>query len=154
MITRELAGQLYGNAYRLVDNDGKVWVVNSVIGSSDLAIWSNTEQAICPFSKIGIDYFILARPYEQLTKEIEPGVVPLVEAAKISKSYVDWTFKNERVVSYDGYSFWFFDDCLNITNLRGDESYIAPKQNKILSYLMRLHFPINLPDGTWKEITI
>lgn len=77
-IDRKTAALLWANEYKLVDREGLEYLIEGVY-THFLCLWSSDhiEHADIKFEQIGTDYFVLCRNYDQLTKEIEPGVVPV-----------------------------------------------------------------------------
>lgn len=157
-IKREIAGQLHGYGYEILEvKTNKICTIKS-LAQDRFSLFEDDDRAfdVVYFDQIGKDYFVLCRPYSDLTKEIEPGVVPLVEAAKISFPHEKWSLEEFAggIGAIGGYyKFFFIDEDFRVYDYnnmtRGTQN-----QSALFNYLMRLHFPINLPDGCWKEITI
>lgn len=147
MITREIAGQLYGYQYQLIDKEGKWNIVGSYRGGLEIVRVSGSMPRFISFESIGKDYFVLCRPYSDLTKEIEPGVWPIEQFEIGEDGYSSFPFE------FDHGNTKIIKQLAGIAqhNLANDINYLP---YPVVEHLMRLHFPINLPDGCWKTITI
>lgn len=71
-LTKQQAAMLYAYDYKLVDKDGREYRIVSIT-ESGLSLFVDYDSDWKPvlFSRIGTDYFILARPLSSLTTEIE-----------------------------------------------------------------------------------
>jgi len=76
MITKQIAATLYGNNYELVDKEGNKYGIDYPKGYGFMSV-GYLKITYIKWDKIGIDYFILARPLSDLTKNIEGVGVPL-----------------------------------------------------------------------------
>jgi len=76
-LTKIQASLLYGYGYKLIDRKGVVYDIDSAYSESLYITNEHRLGESILFNQIGKDYFILCRPYEQLTKEIEPNFIPL-----------------------------------------------------------------------------
>lgn len=80
MITKQTASLLYGHSFQLQDKEGLRWDITRVNkycfdieGSTGLGFSS------VGLDKIGTDYKVRCRNYDQLTKPMENGEVPMEE---------------------------------------------------------------------------
>jgi len=85
MITKQIAAILYAYGYKLVDKEGNEYRVYQLWGSSKITLMQvgYVEHTTINYNEIGTDYFILARPLSDLTKNIEGVGVPILEIGKI-----------------------------------------------------------------------
>lgn len=91
MITKKQAQLLAAYEFRLVDKQGKEFEIKSShkdCYTIDEAIHIKAIQ----YAVIGVDYFILCRPYSQLTDEIEHGGERFEPIKKISYRGIATTY--------------------------------------------------------------
>lgn len=71
-LTKQQAAMLYAYDYKMVDKEGREYRIVSIT-ESGLSLFVDYDSDWKPvlFSRIGTDYFILARPLSSLTTEIE-----------------------------------------------------------------------------------
>lgn len=105
MITKQIAGILYGYGYRLQDNEGNVWDINSALdtgfGLVRVGKTGGYIRIYASFWQIGSTYKILAREMD-LTKPIEGVGVPIVELAKIVIPSGSWALKKYAAINIEG----------------------------------------------------
>lgn len=152
-ITKQIACQLFAWGYKLVDYRGLKYQIKSV-DSIGLYLDESGVVKYVLFKNIGHSYFILARSTDKLCEEIE-GKVPLVECLKIifPNSYAYPTKKrgiNNGAENIIGYSLCIKGNMIVLNNSKKELTYY--NHLPILDHLYSLHFAINLPEGTWKEI--
>lgn len=168
MITKKIAGDLYGNGFMLQDKEGVHWHIHSC-GYRMLTL-SNPIKKFKKVlrSQIGTDYHILARPLD-LTKEIThkgETFVPIVELAKtclnikhiINKCF-DSKFNQIQFTALQ--SNYIFQATTNndfllrkqYTEGIGSYAIIVHNQNTLFDKLRELNFAIGLPEGSWIPVT-
>lgn len=94
MITKNQAALLWANNYRLVAYDGKKFEITELHKDG---MWTKSESnhyLFLKYIRIGIDYFILARPLSDLTKEIThegEKFVPINRINEINGSFAEYS---------------------------------------------------------------
>lgn len=99
MITKHQAATLWANGYRLVDKEGQIY---QIINPAESAFSVKKEGvkklfSIVYFDWIGFDYFILARPLSDLTKEITH------EGKKFVPAKILWSIEVQEEENFDLY---------------------------------------------------
>ena len=133
MITKQIAATLYGNSYMLQDKEGEKYIIESLGNNDCFEAHNSIGLFTLPWSKIGTDYHILARPFEMITSVIN-GVVPL--------EYMQ--SKSLRITAY-----YIYKDML----LADYEYGVNVLNNWEEQYLLNLNFAIGLPEGSWIPVT-
>ena len=146
MITKKIAGDLYGNGFMLQDKEGRNWDIFSIEYDS-ITLFRQEKHDSIFLDQIGTDYHILARPLSQLTERI--------------------THKGETFVPID--IFGIGDDGVQAMEfdygnikLTGALKSIAKNNNGFDLYylphaaveeLIKLNFAVCLPEGSWIPVT-
>lgn len=130
MITKTQASVLFGYSYQLINGEGKI---HDIAGVTDVIMLRNNIWV--EFSQVGTDYKILARPLSDLTKEIKPGVVPIVELEKFTDDKIE--IEGDCLMLESGYN-WYND--------------VLGAPDAIIKYLYENHFALDFPEGTWVDI--
>lgn len=86
MINKIQAATLWAYDYNLVDRKGNVFQTLEVTNTGILLSIDGISMGFCEYEEIGTEYFILARPLSDLTKEIEHEGRTFVPVEK-NKSY-------------------------------------------------------------------
>src|SRR5690242_14961409 len=95
MIDRKQAGNLFIYDYKLIDKSGKMYQIKSVHPTMlSIARVNYTSYITILYEDIGSKFFVVARDLSELKEEVYPGIVPLIECAKIA-------YPNERWVMYE-----------------------------------------------------
>lgn len=150
MITKQIAGLLYGFSYQLQDNEGNVW---QVVGSEyeQLIISDkNHVDRLVQFEEIGSTYKILAREMD-LTKPIEGVGVPIVEllTLMLPNSYA-YPTKTKGIIdgseNIQKYILYPMADMIILKDPKGEEIYYDQKIT--LNWLYTHHFNLDFPEGT------
>lgn len=163
MITKQIAGLLYGFNYQLQDNEGNVYWIEGVENCPydndevTLELMGQKLQRITN-KEIGSTYKILAREMD-LTKPIEGVGVPIVELAKIAEfnfenSYEVAEVKNAIIFrTYFGYrDFAFLDGNFGSSDydssLKSICQWKVKNQLALFNWLYTHHFNLDFPEGT------
>jgi len=158
VITKQTAALLYAYGYKLVDANGHKYLVECCL-ENELSI-RKVEPLRAPFltaiefDQIGKDYFILARPMADLTKEITidgESFVPIVEIAKLAyPGKTDFEVKtDDGGYLDDGFMTTFFYEDGNFNS--SNKSRFA-NQSALFKKLSEWHFSHDLPAGSWKPL--
>lgn len=155
MITEKQACILKAHGYKLVDKEGNVFVIMSLLDNAfvlEIQGLDSTKGRIQIYkSRIGKDYHILCLPHEALTKEIE-GKTPIVELAKIAFPYNNWGMRIRYNDAFDyglKQHFSFLEDTFISEILGVNHQYLnVPNQQLLFDTLYDMHFP---PYGIGEE---
>jgi len=107
-------------------------------------------------------YQIMLRPASDISKEIEPGFNPIVELAKIAgliaADETNWRIAEGSLIFQKNgktYAFYYSGTSFSCHTLSEKEpEYISiPLQTKLFKLLYHLHFEVDIPKGSWIEIT-
>lgn len=156
-IDRKTAALLYAHQFQIYDiNSGEAYTINGVFDNEFVATDKEGSHFYMPFNNFIKNYLILCRPYDQLTKEIELGVVPLVELAFQAGLGTDWkpftahnfVSKNNEVFSLTKSMSWYL--------IGADrKKYTVQNQEALFDKLYSFHFrPSQLPETACKYIEV
>jgi len=151
MITKKIAGDLYGNGFMLQDKEGRVFKIDSVHDTC-FTVKDEFHVKAVQFVKIGTDYHILARPLD-LTKEIThkgETFVPIVELAKVAFPKIKWKLFNQ-IASSDELDFYFINDFYCDGHAWKDKH--IPSQLDLFDKLREWNFAIGFHEGSWIPVT-
>lgn len=158
MITKQTAATLFSFGFRLVDKEGKKYIIDSV-GKYGFTVHTEAEnwEYTIMYNQIGTDFWVLKRDFSMLTKSItvEGEIVkPLIELGKlISKE--DWFIVKDidgSVIGVkDSKGLYLQLAGNNIFALWSKASPVLFNQEQLFQKLYSLHF-IDLPEGTYKLI--
>jgi hypothetical protein len=165
-ITKIQASILYGYGYRLVDKEGKEYEIES-IGYDCLFLGQIEDYPLSTeFSRVGTDYFILARPLEQLTQEINiSGLIfnPSIELftmvfkgcydenntlIKSESNCVKISTSIERLRYYTKGKCFIADSIVE----EGETWNLPFNQEDLFQKMYEWHFDIGFPEGTVKPL--
>lgn len=161
MIDKITAGILFSFGFRLVDKEGNEWSITgieNVVNATILKIEAYTVNLWINMVKIGTDYWILKRPYSQLTKSIVvegEDIIPIVELAKIEGFLIsskDYILNQQKIsCSIRQGNFMLIMKGFNFALWIEGNPTIVDNQEQLFQKLYSLHF-IDLPEGTYKLI--
>ena len=147
MITKKIAGIIYGNGFMLQDKEGEIYIIES-LGNNDCFEAHNSHGLYAlPWRKAGTDYHILARPLSDLTKEIIHNgetFVPIdifgigddgVQAMEFDYGNIKLTGALKSIAK----------------NNNGFDLYYLP--HAAVEELIKLNFAVCLPEGSWIPVT-
>ena len=137
MITKKIAGDLYGNGFMLQDKEGRVFKIDSVHDTCFTVKDEFIVKAV-QFVKIGTDYHILARPLSDLTKEI-----PF--EGKIIDPYLTLLAYRKTKLDYEIIVDMYKNDF--------DNSRLELLSHKVVFVMQTLHFAIGFHEGSWIPVT-
>jgi len=154
MITKKIAGDLYGNGFMLQRKDKTIFGIMGINDTGMLLSIAGVSMAYTENNQIGTDYHILARPLSDLTKEIThkgETFVPIVECAKIAFPALsnDWEYYDEisKAISKYGVTFGFDKEFYTV------EATPVPSQMDLFDKLREWNFSIGLLEGSWIPVT-
>lgn len=155
-LTKQQAAMLYAYDYKMVDKEGREYRIVSIT-ESGLSLFVDYDSDWKPvlFSRIGTDYFILARPLSSLTTEIEHNGEKFVPIHKLfdieyaGTSHVENVrnqyFSNTgRFVSSSHFG-TASDTSVNVLNIESNNYW---KMNKLHEW----HFALGFPEHTVKHL--
>lgn len=162
MITKQDAAILFAYSFKLVDKEGKIYSIDGV-GIDGITIYSEGEEWHCSLdaNQIGTDYWILKRPYSQLTKSIlveGKEIIPIVELAKVEGFFIEDNGYRVHISPIhklhclgQGKFRFMFDIKSNFNLYIENTPVVLSNQEQLFHKKYSLHF-IDLPEGTYKEI--
>jgi len=160
MITKKIAGDLYGNGFMLQDKEGRIFKIESV--HSNHFLTDNPFNHLIAFNQIGTEYHILARPLSDLTKEITHNgltFVPIVELAKKFHTLSEETCKGGYRDIIDAGSYGIQVSCFidkdrhGYYSIYGDNDLMFHNDAREVNKLIEWNFAISLPEGSWTPVT-
>lgn len=143
MINKHQAATLWANGYRLVDKEGRIYEIDCLYFKGVDIYIPGTGHELISFSEIGTNYFILARPLSDLTKEITH------EGKKFVPAKILWSIEVQEEENFDLYGtipdYW--KSCI----------VLAKKHPKTLDVFTQermheWHFNIGLPEEAVKPL--
>ena len=140
MINKTTAFTIAGYGYRLVDNDGKEYTIQSAHDSC-LTIEKGIHVLCVYFDQIGKDYFVLAHGLSMLVEEIEPGrtIITDLEIGDDESPKFEFDHGNVKLIAAI--------KAIAANEVIDDIAYLPLA---VVNLFNQAHFAHLLPKGSWK----